>query len=61
MRTYIVNDCAKADLDEIADYISKDGLKIAIRFYQAARETFNRIFQFPGAGTLARDVDRVFG
>ena len=50
MPRLIVHDRAKADLDEIADYIAIDSFDSALRFYQAAREAFERLADFPGAG-----------
>ncbi|MDB5323008.1 MAG: plasmid stabilization system protein [Phycisphaerales bacterium] len=50
MPRLIVHDRAKADLDDIADYIARDSIDAALRFYQAAREAFERLADFPGAG-----------
>jgi plasmid stabilization system protein ParE len=48
MPRLIVHDRAKADLDEIADYIAIDSFDSALRFYQTAREAFERLADFPG-------------
>jgi plasmid stabilization system protein ParE len=50
MPCLIVHDRAKTDLDNIADYIADDSIDAALRFYQAAREAFNRLADFPGSG-----------
>jgi toxin ParE1/3/4 len=51
MGRIVVHDRAKADLDEIADYIARGSVDAALRFYDAARRTFDMIADFPGAGT----------
>jgi plasmid stabilization system protein ParE len=50
MPRLIVHDRAKADLDEIADYIALDSIDAALRFYAAAQSAFNCLADFPGAG-----------
>ena len=50
MGRLVVHDRARADLDEIADYIARDDLDAAIRFYDAARRALRFLSDFPGAG-----------
>jgi toxin ParE1/3/4 len=50
MPRLIVHDRAEADLDQIADYIAADSIDAALRFLQAARQAFQMLSEFPGAG-----------
>ena len=47
MPRLIVHDRAKADLDEIAEYIALDSIDAALRFYAAAQSAFNRLADLP--------------
>lgn len=59
MPRLIVRERAKADVDDIADFIATGSIDAALRFYQAARDAFNLLAEFPGAGgrTAMADPD----
>lgn len=42
---------AEADIDEIAQWIAKDDLNAALRFYAATQHTFKFLGAFPNTGT----------
>lgn len=49
--TYRVLPAANRDLDEQADYLATNAsLETALRFYDAAHSTFEKIAQMPGIG-----------
>ncbi|HEY7118672.1 MAG TPA: type II toxin-antitoxin system RelE/ParE family toxin, partial [Tepidisphaeraceae bacterium] len=50
MGRLVVHDRAKADLDEAADYIARDNVDAALRLYQAARDAFKLLADFPRLG-----------
>ncbi|HSI35298.1 MAG: type II toxin-antitoxin system RelE/ParE family toxin [Phycisphaerae bacterium] len=52
MGTVEIHARARADLDDIWDYIAQRNLTAAIRFQEAARRTFDLIAAFPRGGTL---------
>jgi toxin ParE1/3/4 len=60
MPRLIVHDRAKADVDDIADYIATDSIDAALRFYQAAQDAFNLLADFPGAGARQSVPDPAF-
>ena len=50
MGRLLVNERVDADLDDIADYIARDDVDAALRFYDAARRAFHFLSDYPGAG-----------
>ena len=42
---------AEAEVDQIAANIAKDNLRAAVRFYDRAQETFDRLATWPTIGT----------
>lgn len=42
---------ARADLDNIADFIATGSIDAALRFYDAARRAFRLLADMPGLGT----------
>ena len=57
MGRLLVNDRVDADLDEIADFIARDDLDAALRFYDAARRAFHFLSDYPRAGALHQQSD----
>lgn len=51
MRSLLRSELAIRDLDEHAEYIAQDNLDAAIRFLEAAEETFRQIAEMPGMGS----------
>jgi toxin ParE1/3/4 len=60
MGRLLVNDRVDADLDEIADYIARDDLDAALRFYDAARRAFHFLSDYPRAGAIHVQSDPRF-
>jgi toxin ParE1/3/4 len=60
MPRLLVHDRAKSDLDDIADFIAAGSIDSALRFYQAARDAFSLLADFPGAGARQSVPDPTF-
>jgi toxin ParE1/3/4 len=43
-------------VDEIADTIAEDNPDAALRFFQAARDAFKRLAEFPGMGSVREEL-----
>lgn len=55
---YHVLPAADSDLDQQADYLAQEaGIDTALRFYDAARVTFEHIAQMPGLGESRDSAD----
>lgn len=50
---------AKVDLIEQADFIAQDNLEAALRFLDAAEDTFNRLAEFPRIGKSRKVKSRI--
>lgn len=49
---YRLHEAAAHDLDAVATYFQQDSPQVAIRFLEAAQETFERLTQTPELGGL---------
>ena len=43
---------ASQDLDEIYNFIAQNNVDTALKFFDAARQTFNQLAKNPGIGTI---------
>src|SRR5881628_1342609 len=50
MPRLIVHELARLDVPEIAQYIARDNIDAALRFYDAAEADFEFLASMPGAG-----------
>ena len=57
---YTLYPAARRDLDEIADYIARDNIDAALRFYDAAHAAFEQLATMPGMGPLREYRERAF-
>lgn len=48
----IIRPRASADLDKQFAYIAANNFDAALRFFDAARQTFSQLAQMPGIGSL---------
>jgi toxin ParE1/3/4 len=46
----LVRAAARTDIDGISDYIARDNIDIALRFYDAAEQAFRLLATYPNAG-----------
>jgi toxin ParE1/3/4 len=46
----LVRAAARIDINSIADYIARDNLDVALRFYDAAEQAFQLLATYPNAG-----------
>lgn len=60
MKRCIVSGLAERDLRECALYIGQDDAQAAIRFLDAANETFKRLAALPGSGTSYEAISQAF-
>ena len=60
MKRCIVSDPAELDLRDCALYIGQDNAQAAIRFLDAADETFKRLADFPGSGAPYEAISQAF-
>jgi toxin ParE1/3/4 len=61
-RTLVVTGTAEAELTILAEYIARSSIRTAIRFYEAAQDSFQRIVRSPDLGvTLEFDAPAANG
>ena len=51
-RRILITPKADQDLDDIYNFIAQNNPDIALKFFDAARQTFNQLAQNPGVGTI---------
>lgn len=51
-RLIIITPKASQDLDEIYNFIARNNPDLALKFFDAARQTFNQLAKNPGIGTV---------
>jgi len=51
-RRIVIKPRASIDLDEHFAYIAANNFDVALRFFDAARQTFSQLAQMPGVGSL---------
>lgn len=49
---FVLSAQAEQDIDDIAAYIARDSVEVALRFYDAAWETCSRLASAPNLGKL---------
>lgn len=52
IRRILITTKASDDLDEIYNFIAQDNPDIALKFFDAARQTFNQLAKNPEIGTI---------
>lgn len=61
MPRFVILPAADRDLDEQAEYLGEHAsLEVALRFYDAAHESFSFLAQSPGVGTLHESANPTF-
>jgi len=51
-RRILITPKASQDFDEIYDFIARNNSDTALKFFDAARQTFNQLAKNPGIGTI---------
>lgn len=54
---FVLSAQAERDIDDIAEYIARDSVEVALRFYDATWRTFGQVAATPGLGRPRRIAD----
>ena len=55
-RRILITPKANQDLDDIYQFIAQNNRDTALKFFDAARQTFNQLAQNPGRGTIYEGI-----